>query len=234
MIQEKAKLSMDPRMKIPKIQVSNSASRRLGGFTIVDLLASVAIVALLTSVVLSNQRYSQSISRLRDMVYSVALHVRQAQSYGYLAKEYKASGTISCPWVGYGILFDTSTETSKKSYYTFVDRGLVCSLPTGTEMCPAAGPNCEYDPDSDILLEKHRLTRGTISQLCTQNSDPMNPIYDCSNGQVSVIFQRSNSQAFITRYGDPEPLSYVLITVSTNDGQGRLIYVTKFGQTIIL
>lgn len=58
--------------------------RRLhtGGFSLIELLVSIAILAIITSTILARYTAFNSTVLLKDLAYEVALSLREAQSYG--------------------------------------------------------------------------------------------------------------------------------------------------------
>ena len=81
---------------------------KITGFTIVELIVTTGIFALITSMMLIRDAKFNSTVKLNNLTYEVALAVRQAQIFGTGVKEY-GSGDFN---VGYGVHFDTANNKS--------------------------------------------------------------------------------------------------------------------------
>ena len=96
---------------------SSSNPRRLArGFTLIELMAVVAIMTILTAVLLLQQQKFDSSTLLRSLAYSVALSVRQAQVYGTSVRQFDA--TANGFSYNYGVYF---AQGDANNYYLFAD-----------------------------------------------------------------------------------------------------------------
>src|SRR5690349_3018843 len=76
------------------------------GFTLIELLVVSAIIILITGTILFRQQGFSSATLLRSLSYSIALSVRQAQTYGISVRESATgSGTFAA---GYGAYFSNN------------------------------------------------------------------------------------------------------------------------------
>ncbi len=126
------------------------------GFTLVELLISIAIFIIITSVaVLNNSSFNASIL-LTDLGYQVALSVRQAQVYGITVKAPASCTSLGCLTgfsSGYGVDFNIGSGGSATSYILFEDGK------TG------AAPDHIYQPAE--LLQTYTIGKGySLKQLC--------------------------------------------------------------------
>ena len=136
-------------------------------FTIIELLVSVSIVALIMSTVIYNYSAFNDALALSAGIEEMASATRQAQTYGLSVKESIAgSGLFNAP---YGIYFDTSDPTH---YYLFVDK-----YPVAGGSGPAG--NGKYDALSGCgsgnteCVEKNTLRDGVvISSVCDASVCP--------------------------------------------------------------
>ncbi|HYF13004.1 MAG TPA: prepilin-type N-terminal cleavage/methylation domain-containing protein [Candidatus Paceibacterota bacterium] len=87
------------------------------GFTVIELVVVVAIMAVLTTVMIFQQRRFDSATLLRALAYSVALSVRQAQVYGTSVREVTQGSSTFAP-NAYGVHF---TSGDDKRYTLFAD-----------------------------------------------------------------------------------------------------------------
>ena len=172
------------------------------GFTLVELLISVSIFTVITTVAMfSNNQFNGSVL-LTNLAYEVALSVRQAQYYGVSVRQSSSNDFNS----GYGIHFDTSVPTS---YTLFEDK------PNGSQHI--------FD-GSDVSVQMFTITRGNkIYKVCVSG--------DCSKTKVDITFVRPNPDAYITAnaatgsyYGEAE------ICVSSPQNNKRKIIVSSTGQ----
>ncbi len=86
------------------------------GFTLIELLAVVTIMMVITGTLLVRQQQFNSATLLRSLAYSVALSVRQAQTYG---TSVHISGTDTAQFgaSAYGIHFDKGST----SFFIYAD-----------------------------------------------------------------------------------------------------------------
>jgi prepilin-type N-terminal cleavage/methylation domain-containing protein len=85
------------------------------GFTLVELMVSVAIFAAITTMAVWNHARFNGTVLLTNLAYEIALSIRQAQVYGITVRE-GSSGAFDS---GYGIHFDPANPAS---YLLFEDR----------------------------------------------------------------------------------------------------------------
>jgi prepilin-type N-terminal cleavage/methylation domain-containing protein len=91
--------------------------RRIKGFSIVELIVTVAIISMIMSVVMYNYSVFNDNLALSSAAQEVAIAIRQAQTYGLNVKEVTSSGGQFTS--AYGIYFDKGTDTT--NYYIFAD-----------------------------------------------------------------------------------------------------------------
>jgi len=126
------------------------------GFTLVELLVSVAIFAAVTALVLAKYQSFNGGIILTDAAYEVALTVREAQTYGI-----NVQGNATTFNLGYGVHFD---NTSKNSFILFSD-GLTC--PNDTLDCIGDGVYTTYPGSPDANIDSFMLGRGiTVEKVC--------------------------------------------------------------------
>src|SRR6185369_828665 len=88
------------------------------GFTLVELLISIAIFTMITSVAVFNHAEFNGSVLLTNLAYEIALSVRQAQVYGTTVKQSSDINTVRFD-SGYGVHFNTAAPTT---YTLFEDK----------------------------------------------------------------------------------------------------------------
>ncbi len=189
------------------------------GFTLVELLVTIVIFVLLTSVVLFSQTNFDNTILLNNLAYDIALTIRQAQSYGVGARE---SSVASFP--SYGVYFDKSA-TLNKGFILYADTTVPPQkVFTGSVSCPTTDPEC---------VQKYSITRGSyISSVCVGNGAAC----DLSKvpTSISIYFQTPNPDAAI--YINPDantPYDYAEIHIRSASGAEKIVVVTGVGQIYV-
>lgn len=136
-------------------------------FTLVELVVTVGIFAIISTVIIAkNSQFDEEIF-LSDMAYDVALSVRRAQSYGINVRG--SGGSFDYP---YGVFFTNGTTT----YQLFVD----------------TDRDGFYSGHGE-LLETYTMGRGTkIGPLCDFGSKT-----PCDLETLTVMFERPEPDAII-------------------------------------
>jgi prepilin-type N-terminal cleavage/methylation domain-containing protein len=205
------------------------------GFTLMEMIVVLAIISIITAVVLSgNSQFDKSLT-ITDTAYTVALSVRQAQSYGLSSRTYSGSTNAA-----YGVHFGAVPVTT---YTLFAD--IFPAAPgSSSAFCPghlaAAGSpdakagNCLYDAASGEMAQTFTFGRGfTISSICGHSGVTLK----CSPTLtgIDILFLRPNTDSIVTGYtsGGPIPLSDAQITLSAPGGASRYICVTSVGEVSV-
>lgn len=141
------------------------------GFTLVELLVSIAIFTAITTIAVYNHAGFNGSILLTNLSYEIALSIRQAQVYGVSVRQGASQGFNS----GYGVHFDTSLPTQ---YVLFEDK------------------NVNNVRDSGEDLQTFNITKGNrISKLCFNSATP------CNAATADVTFIRPNPDAYIKSAG---------------------------------
>ena len=155
------------------------------GFSLFELLVSMAIVAVLMRVVLFDySKFNDNIS-LSSAGQEVAIAIRQAQTYGLNVQEVSSgSGLFSA---AYGIYFDPTN--SPNNYYIFADTNKNAGDKVGVydvgSGCGSANTEC---------VQTNNLRGGiTISAICNGSGCPPG----ASTRAMHVTFLRPNPDADI-------------------------------------
>lgn len=179
------------------------------GFTLVELMVSVGIFALMTTFLLAKYgTFNQSVL-LTNLAYDVALTIRNAQSYGL---NVRSVGDVENFDTAYGVHFSDSANT----LFTFF-----------------ADPIKDGIYTSDKKISDYLIKRGSvISDLCVGNDSS-----SCSStgvDTVDVSFIRPNPDGIIKINGATSPsYKYAEITLRATDGSLKKVVVRSTGQIAI-
>jgi type II secretory pathway pseudopilin PulG len=157
-----------------------------GGFTLAELLVSVFIIVIITSVVAFNQKDFTDQIALSNSASEIELDLRQAQTYGISVKELTPG--IGDFDIAYGMRFDIISSGSNTSYISFADKGV---------------KNGRYDGSSE-LIDVNTITKGNkINRLCAIDSGWN---YVCTGNftynvqRIDVTYKRPNPNAIFVFY----------------------------------
>ncbi len=167
------------------------------GFTLIEMLVTVAIFALISSVIITrNSKFDDEVL-LTNMAYDVALSVRKAQSYGINVRT--DQGGFDDP---YGIFFENGTTT----YKFFIDRDndgfydaneLLETYTLGRgaiiqPICDLEGTGCDLDeltivferPEPDAIIERGTIGRAAVGIVSVRGGQRY--VFIESTGQFSI------------------------------------------------
>jgi prepilin-type N-terminal cleavage/methylation domain-containing protein len=172
------------------------------GFTLVELMVSVGIFSLITTIaIFSNSRFNSTVV-LTNLAYEVALSVRQAQFYGITVKR-SAAGAFDS---GYGVHFDAATPDT---YILFEDK---------------VPQNHRYD--NGEAVETYTLKKGNgIGKICV-DSNCANSSVD-----ITFIRPNPDATSFYVRSaGGTGTGGTAEICVASPQGDKRKVIVESTGQ----
>lgn len=208
------------------------------GFTIVELIVVLAIISILLVVIVVGQGSFDKTLTITDTAYTVALTVREAQTFG-LSSRVKNGVTNTA----YGVHF---ASANPRAYTMFADIYPAAPGLTGSAICPghpaATSPdakpgNCMYDATQNELVQTFTFNRGfTITNICGR--DTGGTIRCTSTGYLTgldVVFLRPNTDSVVTGLtsGGTVGLTDARITLQAPQGGTRLICVTSVGQVSV-
>ncbi len=161
------------------------------GFTLIELMVTISIMLIMTSVVIFNYNKFNDSSLLGAFAYDISLTIRQAQVYGVAVKEGGASGQMSPISTdsfnnfqsAYGVHFDKSTPEATP-LTLFVDEN----------------NNGSYD-NGETVIQTYKFQRGiNIESLCIANNVSLgnNP---CTFDALDIVFKRPDPEAKISGTG---------------------------------
>lgn len=188
------------------------------GFTVLELVVSIAIFAIMSALLLARYgNFNQGIL-LDNLAYDIALTIRNAQSYGLNVRS--SSRTANLFDKPYGVHFDINNPTN---FIFFVD----------TAGYGVYNPNIDLDNDGnpDQILSKTTITRGSkISQICVNGCTGGTPVTS-----VDITFKRPDPNAIIKMNGRTDIYnSDTDITVMSADGSTiKRVKVRSTGQVTV-
>jgi prepilin-type N-terminal cleavage/methylation domain-containing protein len=180
------------RFHLNRMIRSSIDEERIRGFTLVEITVTVAIIALLATMVLLSNREGERALALQRASHRVAQDIRRAQDMAISGRD--------CPECsgdevfGYGIFFDIANPTS---YFIYAD-----------VHPPAPNGNDFYDASQDVVIENISMEEGAVlhslnggaPRLCI-NFRPPDPTVkikedetdDLATGQIDIIFGSDTS-----------------------------------------
>src|SRR5574343_579757 len=135
---------------------------RLRSFTIFEMLVSIAIFTILTSVILAKNNQFKGTTALSNLAYEIALVIRQAQVYGLsVAKDLGSSDDLAFQR-SYGVHFPAGADTTQATHFMlFADRNDNGTYDAGSG---------SFNPGDDV--EMFTLRPGTkIHQVCVNRGN---------------------------------------------------------------
>lgn len=182
-----------------------------GGFTVLELLISLAIFAVMTALLLAKYGTFNQGVLLKNLAYDIALSIRNAQSYGLNVKS--ANRNTNDFLLPYGVHFSTN-QPIEYIFFVDLDHDYIYDA---------------EDNDSNTIdekLTKTSITRGSsIKSLCVILNNESN----CTVvNNLDIMFDRPNPNAIIR--GNESIAGYAKITVQASDNTTREIEVRSTGQ----
>lgn len=195
-----------------------SKNEKCKGFTLVELLVSVSIIALISSISLFEGNKLLEINALSGATQQLSLAIREAQSYGISVKESpQSAGQFT---YGYGVAFDLSDPYS---IFIFSDVN-GNSLYDGTTACTSE------------CVEKITIKDNiSISQLCAIES-----VTTCNASiqRFHIAFLRPNPEPIIRFTNNGGQVVHLLATsgrviLTTINGRVKNVTMNNYGRLIV-
>jgi type II secretory pathway pseudopilin PulG len=207
------------------------------------MIVVLAIIGILSAVVLSgNSQFDKSLT-LTDTAYTVALSIRQAQSYGLSSRTY--SGYTNA---AYGIHFGNTQPTALTSYALFADispgppgspSAFCLGHTAGAGSPDAKAGDCLYEAAATPPETVQTFTFGrgfTITDVCGRALS-LGGAQQCTSAGtltgIDMVFLRPNTDSIITglRSSGPIKLNDAQITISApGNAAARYVCVSSVGQ----
>src|SRR3989344_831085 len=191
----------------------NSQCSQVSGFTLVELLVSIGIFMLITTMAVVNHTQFNSSVLLTNLAYEIGLSIRQAQVYGITVKQ-----TLDNPTQfnsGYGIHFDLTSDP--KTYTLFED-----VKPVGDQV------DHVYNQITDEDVEIFHIQKGNrISGIYIDGDSD-------SQNEVDITFIRPHPDAYIKFSGNSSLHSKAEICLKSPQGTVRKVVVENTGQISVV
>lgn len=177
----------------------------LKGFTLIEILVVISIIALLSVLTLSQYKTGQRSLALQRSAHKLAQDIRRAQEMAMSARELPGGGL---PSGGYGVCFDKVAGPADYDIFIYAD---------------TTTPEERYDPGDqvieNIVLEKEvKVKEVKIDSL--------------SPNRLSVNFKPPDPKVKL-RGGVGDPVAYdetrIIICLKTDENKTRTIRVNKAG-----
>jgi prepilin-type N-terminal cleavage/methylation domain-containing protein len=184
------------------------------GFTLVELLVTISIFVVMTSILLIKYGNFSQGTLLTNLAYDVALTIRTAQTYG-VSVQGQTSGGIPDFTYAYGVHFDKSTG-SNQQIILFVD----------------LDKNGVYDTGETVSV--YNIKRGAkIAGFCVSITGICSAI-DSNINYVDISFLRPNPDAGICYNEINCNQQYLKIFVQSGDDNSvRSVTIRRTGQISI-
>ena len=190
------------------------------GFTLVELLISIAIFVFMTAFLVSKYGTFNGTILTTNLAYDMAITIRQAQSYGIHVRQ-GPTGSFND---SYGAYFNTQGAGEDTKFRLFTDIG---------------GANPTDDPDffynaGEVLSTSNLKSGMSIKSLCAANTEGAGDATAASTHSLSIVFKRPDPDAIIT-VNNPggAVMKYAKITIQSKDGVTRHVVVRSNGQISI-
>lgn len=158
------------------------------GFSLIEMMLVVAIIALISGSVLVNFTVFNGGVTLENLAYEISLIVRQAQFFSINVLQAGTPGDITFD-AAYGVSFSNSPENGQNKQFTlFADMN----------------NDGIYEPGEDEIVEVYHVTKGNIIKyLCVDNACPASESKEnlaIGNGinKLEITFKRPDPSAMFT------------------------------------
>ena len=193
------------------------------GFTLMELLVSIAIVSIILTVVVSNQSTYTDGTALTNLADEISSTISQAQAYGIGVKEFSSSSSEFS--ASFGLTFSLLGSGSASDYLSFADRNSN-KIYDGDWSCPLGG--------ASECLGKVNITRNNfIESLCVVRTSGADI---CEVGRVDISFARPSTEAQLLFFNlggasfTPAGIKGAKIMLKSPGGLSRSVTVYKTGQ----
>lgn len=196
----------------------NKSARFSAAFTLVEMLVSISIFAVITTIVLANYPKFSEHFALERTAQEVVQSLREAKTLSLAVTVTELSPNLQ---MGYGVHFDQSS----KDYLIFAD------------IYPPSAPNKYYDPSTKSKIQDridssyHIQADASITGFCVGNDC----LLDTAFQALDIVFTRPEPVITFwyqdaTGYHEWKDQQNVSIFVTNAKGESKKIIVWKTGQ----
>jgi prepilin-type N-terminal cleavage/methylation domain-containing protein len=142
------------------------------GFTLIELIVSVAIMVMVTGIFLANYNSANRRTDLTMTAQKMVTDIRLAQNYALGLARYGGSGSLNVPFGGWGVHFDLQTYGTNK-YVVFADDN-------GNKVYDSGEDNLQYGAQVTTLPTNIIINSITLGGVSSNKADitflPPDPI----------------------------------------------------------
>ncbi len=180
------------------------------GFGLIELMVSISIMALVSTIIITRQSTFNSAVLLRNQAYEVAFALREAQQLAVSGNDAAVRR--------YGVHFDTST-TTQHLYRLFAD----------------ANSNGQFDAGEQVGLTGRLDSRFEIRGVSPVNSGQLNVVFTRPNFDAQFCARTGGCVATVDFAAGPAFIDVARTGLSANDtGSVRRVQVTQSGQISVV
>lgn len=189
---------------LPKKLLTPRDLKYVSGFSLIELMVSIAVLTIVTTGALVNYSNFQSDVKLKNTAHEVAVSIRKAQIYGMSVREFQGGFQYS-----YGVHF---SGDSPDSYILFAD----------------ANGNNTYDGASEAV-EQFNLNRNfKIGKFCGDTS-----CWPGSITRLDIVFERPTPGVVISTGVASNYEKAEIYVESPNSGNQVGVFVNLTGQVFV-
>lgn len=216
-------------MFITKQKITNIKSN---GFTLVEVMVSAAIIAVIASVIVYNHQKFDNNLELNNVSYRLASSIREAQVYGISSS---GSSSLESFRTSYGIHIGLDAQDS---FILFNDNNNNGKYREGL-LYPSEYVDCDPVVSGGECLEKVNFGRGIFIESIARLSGGSWTTFTTADGDIAldILFRRPNPDATINMYTDYQGSSFcgtscnaVAVCLSSSQGQKKQVVVSSAGQ----
>lgn len=185
------------------------------GFTLLEMLVSLAIFGIITAIVVFNYGAFNSNVLVTNLAYEIALSIRQMQTYGLSVRNVDPSSSAD---YAFGVHFSSADYQKFYLYADISKDGILNDVGS----CGVSGSECleEINLRGDVGIS-------SITTCKTETSSSCN-----SSDYVDILFLRPDPQAIIIENGEykngsqPNSLIYINKPIEKRDNYRTIIEIT--------
>lgn len=187
--------------------------KKITGFTLVELMVSLAIFALMTALLVAKYgNFNQGIL-LNNLAYDIALNIRNAQSYGL---NVKSAPTASGEYFSnqYNYPYGVHFTSGSNNFILYAD----------------VNSDGKFNQGGDVVVSSSTIRKvGTISGLCVGTGGSCNS----SASVLDISFKRPDPDAIIKANNSSTVYKYAEVSLNSTDGSAKKIIVRSTGQIAV-